>query len=152
MATPKAKTLETPQERLELAKRYLQNAKEILKKAGYDKRTGRYLDYKYISEASGTAYLAALEALKALFLWEGLLDNDDLRRRLKKVEMYNHHLKKVSRIGKDRDLLLGLFDDVYDLLHLGGYYRELRDKKAIDSGFGKAGKIIRIVERHVSRE
>jgi len=63
--------------------------------------------------------------------------------------MYDHYLKRVSRIGKDRDLLLGLFDDVYDLLHLGGYYRELRDKKAIDSGFEKVAKMIKIVERHV---
>jgi hypothetical protein len=109
------------------------------------------VDLKYISEASGTAYLAALEALKAIFLWEGLVGDGDMRRRLKKVEAYTNLIRKLSRIGKDRDLLLGLFYDVYDLLHVGGYYRELQDKKAIDSGFEKVAKIIRIVEKHIGQ-
>ncbi|NPB03055.1 MAG: hypothetical protein GXO39_01385 [Thermotogae bacterium] len=149
MAIPKTKTLETPQERLELAKRYLQNAKEILKKAGYDRRTGIYVDVKYVSEASGTAYLAALEALKALFLWERLVDGRSLNLKLKKVDMYDRLLKGVSRIGKDKDVLRVLFNEVYHILHLGGYYRELRNKKAIDAGFESVAKIIKIVERHV---
>ncbi len=55
-------------------------------------------------------------------------------------------------MGKDRDRLLYLLEDVYDILHIGGYYRELRSKKAIDDGFEKVGKMIKIVERHVSRE
>ncbi len=137
---------------MELAKRYLQNTKEILKKAGVDRRRGAYIDLKYVSEASGTAYLAALETLKALFLSERLLEAKDLKRKLKKAEMYDYYLKRVSRIGKDRDLLLGLFDDVYDLLHLGGYYRELRSKKAIDDGFEKVERMIKIVERHLSQK
>jgi len=96
-------------ERLELAKRYLENAKETLKKAGVDVKAGRYEDMKYIVEASGTA-----------------------------------------RIGKDKDLLIKLFDDVYTILYISAYYRELRDKKAIDSGFEKVEKIIRIVEKHIN--
>jgi len=55
-------------ERLNLAKRYLENAKELLKKAGIDKKVGIYTDLKYVSKSSGTAYLSALEALKALFI------------------------------------------------------------------------------------
>ena len=147
---PRIKSPETPKERLELAKRYLKNAKEILKKAEVDRRRGAYIDLKHISEASGTAYLAALEALKALFLWEGLLSARDLSRKLKKVDMYDYYLKNVMRIGKDKDLIRGLFSDVYELLHLGGYYRELQDKKAIDSGFEKVEKMIRIVEKHIN--
>jgi len=147
---PKVKVPETPKERLELAKRYLENAKETLKKAGVDKRRGAYIDLKYISEASGTAYLASLEALKALFLWEGLLSPRDLISKLKKVDMYDYYLNRVIRIGKDKDLIRGLFSDVYELLHLGGYYRELKDKKAIESGFEKVERIIRIVEKHIN--
>ena len=111
------KTPTTPQERLQLAKRYLQNARETLKKAGVDRRVGEYVDLKYVSEASGTAYLAALEALKALFLWEGLVDEREIKRKLKRVEMYDSLLKRVMRIGKDRDVLIRLFDNVYSLLH-----------------------------------
>ena len=146
---PAVKTPTTPQERLQLAKRYLQNARETLKKAGVDRRVGEYVDLKYVSEASGTAYLSALEALKALFLWEGLVDEREVKRKLKRVEMYDSLLKRVMRIGKDRDVLIRLFDNVYSLLHIGGYYRELQDKKAIDSGFEKVEKIIRIVEKHI---
>ena len=145
------RTPTTPQERLQLAKRYLQNARETLKKAGVDRRVGEYVDLKYVSEASGTAYLAALEALKALFLWEGLVDEREVKSKLKRVEMYDSLLKRVMRIGKDRDVLIRLFDNVYSLLHIGGYYRELQDKKAIDSGFEKVEKMIRIVEKHISR-
>ena len=143
------KTPITPQERLQLAKRYLQNARETLKKAGVDRRIGEYVELKYVSEASGTAYLVALEALKALFLWEELVDEREIKRKLKRVEMYDSLLKRVMRIGKDRDVLIRLFDNVYSLLHIGGYYRELQSKKAIDDGFEKVEKIIRIVEKHI---
>ncbi len=144
------KSIGTPQERLELAKRYLRNAREVLKKAGVDKKVGEYVDLKYVSEASAMAYLSALEALKALFLRENLLSPQELKSKLRKVEAYYSNLKKSTRIGKDRDILLRLFDNVYDLLHLGGYYRELRSKKAIDDGFEKVGRIIKIVEKHIN--
>jgi HEPN domain-containing protein len=135
--------------RLNLAKRYLENAKEDLKKAKVDRKVGIYIDIKYISKASGTAYLSALEALKALFINYKILDEKEMKEKLNKVEMYDYYLKKVSQIGKDRDVLLKLFDEVYKILHLGGYYRELQDKKAIDSGFEKVEKIIKIVESYV---
>ena len=54
-------------------------------------------------------------------------------------------------LGRDRDRLLKLLRDVYNILHLGGYYRRLQSKKAIDDGFEKVEKIIRIVEKHISR-
>ncbi len=144
---PKVKSPETPKERLELAKRYLRNAKEILKKAGVDKKAGRYEDIKYIVEASATAYAGALEALKSLFLWEGLIDDT---KKLKKVQRFYELLSRSTRLGKDRDLLLKLFDDVYTLLHVSAYYRELQNKKSIDAGFEQVERIIRIVERHIN--
>ena len=135
--------------RLGLAKRYLENAKEDLKKAGIDKKANRYIDLKYISRASGTAYLGALEALKALFISKNLVSNEELKNKFKKIEEFYKGLKNIEGLGKDRDLLLALFDDVYNILHLGGYYRELQDKKAIDSGFEKVKKIIKIVQSYV---
>jgi len=124
-------------EKLELSKRYLENAKGDLKKAKIDK------------ERKAMAYLSALEALKALFINYGILDEKEVKKKLNKVEMYYYYLNKVNQIGKDKDLLKGLLDDVYDILHLGGYYRELQSKKAIDDGFEKAQKIIKIVESYV---
>ena len=138
-------------EKLELSKRYLENAKEDLRKAKIDKERKAYVDLKYVSRASGMAYLSALEALKALFINYGILDEKEMKKRLNKVEMYYYYLNKnkVNQIGKDRDLLKGLLDDVYDILHLGGYYRELQSKKAIDDGFEKVERIIKIVEKYI---
>ena len=135
--------------RLNLAKRYLENAKEDLKKSGIDKRANRYIDLKYISKESGTAYLGALEALKALFISKNLVSDEEVKDKFKKVEEFYKGLKSTKGLGKDRDLLLSLFDDVYNILHLGGYYRELKNKKAIDSGFEKVGKIIKIIESYL---
>ena len=146
----KVKTIETPQERLELAKRYLENARKELRKSPVDRETGIYTDIKYVASASGKAYLSALEALKALFLWENLLSPKDIGEKLKKVEMYDNYLKKLMRVGKDKDTLKILFNEIYKILHLGGYYRELQDKKSIDSGFEKVEKMIKIVEKYVN--
>ena len=71
--------------------------------------------------------MGALEALKALFIFKNLVSDEEV--------------KNIEGLGKDRDLLLALFDDVYNILHLGGYYRELQDKKA--------QKTIKIVESYV---
>ena len=60
-------------------------------------------------------------------------------------------MSRSTRLGKDRDVLIRLFDNVYSLLHLGGYYRRLQSKEAIDDGFEKVERIIRIVEKYISR-
>ncbi len=134
-----------------MAKRYLQNAKEELKKAGVMRDVGTYKDYKYVSSASGLAFRGALEALKALFLAKRVFkDSAEMNRNLKRHSVYFERLSKMNGLGKDRDRLLYLLEDVYDILHIGGYYRELRNKKAIDAGFESVAKIIRIVERHIS--
>jgi hypothetical protein len=73
--------------RLNLAKRYLENAREILKKAWVDRRR----------EA---VYLSALEAIKALLILHLDLDEDF-----------------IQYIGKGRDYVQGLLKDAYDILH-----------------------------------
>jgi len=134
--------------RLNLAKRYLENAKELLKQAGIDKRRNAYLDLKYVSMASGTAYLSALEALKALFILKLDIDEEFIKKKIKDISIYKQYIRELS-IGKDKDYIQGLLVDIYDILHLGGYYRELQSKKAIDDGFEKVEKIIKIVESYV---
>ena len=134
--------------KLNLAKRYLENAKEDLKKAGIDKKANRYIDLKYVSKASGTAYLGALEALKALFILKLNIDEEFMKKKIKDISIYKQYIEEL-KIGKDKDYIQGLLTDIYDILHLGGYYRELQSKKAIDDGFEKVEKIIKIVENYV---
>ena len=97
------------------------------------------------------AYLSALEALKALFILEGVISKDDIGRKLTKIENYFAYISQLNRIGKHRDLLKKLLEDIYEILHVNGYYRSLQDKKAIDSGFEKVEKIIKIVEDRIWR-
>jgi len=92
--------------RLNLAKRYLENAKEDLNKAGIDKRANRYIDLKYVSKASGTAYLSALEALKALFISKNLVSDEEVKDKFKKVEEFYKGLKNIKGLGKDRGLII----------------------------------------------
>jgi hypothetical protein len=134
--------------RLNLAKKYLENAREILKKAGVDRRREAYVDIKYVSVASGTAYLSALEAIKALLILHLNLDEDFIRRKVKDISVYKRYIGEL-KIGKDRDYVQGLLKDAYDILHLGGYYRELQNKKAIDAGFEVVEKIIKFVESYL---
>jgi len=140
--------MDVEREKLTNAKRLFKNAREELKKAGVDKVVGIYKDLKYVSSASGLAYLAGLEVLKAIFIKFNLVDEKSATKRLKNVTSYFEMLRKLN-IGKDRDILTNLFDSVYRLLHIGGYYRELRSKKAIDDGFEKVEKMIEIVEKHI---
>ena len=121
--------------RLNLAKRYLENAREILKKAGVDRRR----------EA---AYLSALEATKALLILHLNLDEDFIRRKVKDISVYKRYIREL-KIGKDGDYVQGLLKDAYDILHLGGYYREPQNKKAIDAGFEAVEKIIKFVESYL---
>jgi hypothetical protein len=121
--------------RLNLAKNYLGNAREILKKAGVDRRR----------EA---AYLSALEATKALLILHLNLDEDFIRRKVKDISVYKRYIGEL-KIGKDRDYVQGLLKDAYDILHLGGYYRELQNKKAIDAGFEAVEKSVKFVESYL---
>ena len=82
---------------------YLGNAREILKKAGADRRR----------EA---LYLSALEAIKALLILHPNLDEDFIRRKVKYISVYKRYIGEL-KIGKDRDYVQGLLKDAYDILH-----------------------------------
>ncbi len=100
----------------ETTERYLANAKETLAKAGI--QDNRYVDIKYVKTACGTAYLGVLKAIDDYLIKQGLHSKD----LPKKAEEYQKALKKYSvHNGK----LLGQFNDLYDELHIAGYYRGL---------------------------
>jgi hypothetical protein len=97
--------------------RYLENAKEILKKSSIEDNI--YLDRKYVKQAMGAAYLAVLEALN-----EALLKKGYTKKELpKKVEEYEKAIKREFGIYNGK--LLREFESLYDTLHIAGYYRVL---------------------------
>ena len=97
--------------------RYLNNAKEILKKVPIADDT--YLDVKPVREAFGTAYLAILEAINEVLLEKGLTKKEPP----KSVDAYRKALQKYVSVHNGK--LLVEFEKLYDMLHIAGYYRGL---------------------------
>jgi len=97
------------------ALRYLQNAKEILKKAPIE--DNKYADVKYVQEACGTAYLAALKAIDEYLIGKGLSKKELPR----SIDAYRKALQKHLAIRDGK--LLREFEYLYEELHIAGYYR-----------------------------
>jgi hypothetical protein len=96
--------------------RYLNNAKDILKRAGVvDNKY--YADEKYVREACGTAYLAVLKSIDEYLLGKGL-SRKDLP---KSVDAYRKALRTYGAVHDGK--LLTEFEFLYDELHIAGYYR-----------------------------
>jgi hypothetical protein len=95
--------------------RYLNNAKEILSKSLIEDEY--YVDDKYVKSACGVAYLGVLRAIDEL-----LLKRSVTKKELpKKVEEYRKALQKHASIHNGK--LVRQFEDIYDELHIAGYYR-----------------------------
>ncbi|MCL5991592.1 MAG: DUF5618 family protein [Bacteroidetes bacterium] len=112
------------------ALRYMDNANEVLKKAG--RNTRYYKDTKYVKEACGVAYSAVLVALDGYFERKGITK----RKGRKNVNYYTENLSKIDK------KLLNSFNAAYDILHLDGYYDGITLIKLIETGFEEALYII----------
>ena len=110
--------------------RYMDNAKETLKKAGKEDRF--YIDKKYVKTACGTAYNAVLMALDGYLLIRGI----EKKKGRKDIEFYK---TAVSNTDKK---LLNYVVEAYNILHLYGYYDGTRESKTIAAGFELAYSII----------
>ncbi len=97
------------------ALRYLNNAKEILKKAPIE--DNKYADVKYVQEACGTAYLAALKAIDEYLMAKGLSKKELPR----SIDAYRKALQRHLAIRDGK--LLKEFEYLYEELHIAGYYR-----------------------------
>src|SRR5207248_2190112 len=106
--------------------RFFDNAKETLRKSAVEAE--HYYDAKYVSEASGMAYLAALKAIFDYAERRGLLLKKD---RPKSYEGVFHLIDKLPQ----RNKLHLKFKSVYDILHVGGYYNQFTNVKVIKEGF-----------------
>jgi Domain of unknown function (DUF5618) len=113
------------------AERYLENARAILKeKAG--KKDGLYADVKYVKMAAATAYSGAL-----LVLDEFLKQKEGLKfKKPKSIEDYRERVRKYDK------KLLGLLVDVYDELHLAGYYHGTTSVNTIQTGLENVKRML----------
>ena len=93
---------------VEEAKRYLANAREILRDKAH-KEDGIYQDTKYVKLAGHAAYSGVLVALDGLLGKKGKGRKDPERR---PVDWYKQQLAKLDK------RLLNSFVGVYDTLHL----------------------------------
>jgi hypothetical protein len=111
--------------------RYMDNAKEALQKA--DKEGKYYRDAKYVRMACGTAYSGVLVALDAYLALKGV---ELPKRKRRSIDFYTLNIAKTD--GK----LLQYLNDVYDILHLSGYYDGILNASVLNEGFDAAAKII----------
>ena len=110
--------------------RYMDNAKETLKKAGKEDKF--YLDKKYVKTACGTAYNGVLTAL------DGYLILKDIKKPKgrKSIEYYQDSITKIDK------KLLNYVNNAYEVLHLFGYYDGNNSVSIIKEGFNMAYYII----------
>ncbi|MCE6992539.1 DUF5618 family protein [Dyadobacter sp. CY323] len=113
------------------AKRYLDNAKEILREKA-KKEDGFYHDKKYVKLAGHAAYTGVLVALDALF------ENKNKGR--KNVEWY---LEKIGRMDRKA---LASFNAAYDTLHLAMGYDGNTAADVSTAGIKLAESLINWVE------
>ncbi len=110
--------------------RYMDNARAHFKQAG--KTNGHYKDPKYVKTASGVAYLGVLLAMD-----EWLRQRNVAKPKTNANESY--YRTQLGRLDKKA---LASYNDVYEIFHLGGYYRDLNNVAVFDTAFSEAMKLI----------
>ncbi|MFA6924535.1 MAG: DUF5618 family protein [Bacteroidales bacterium] len=112
------------------AVRYMDNAKETLKKAGKENKF--YKDDKYVKTACGIAYNGILKALDGYFI----LKNMSSPKGKKSIQYYQSNITKLDK------KLLNYINNAYEILHISGYYEGVTSVKVIQTGFEYAYEII----------
>lgn len=110
--------------------RYMDNAKETLKKAG--KVGDEFQDDKYVKTACGIAYIAVLKALDGYFT----IKEVKAPKKRKSIEFYRDNIAKIDR------KLMAHLNNAYTILHLDGYYDGIVIVDTINSGLKSAYTII----------
>ena len=113
------------------AKRYIDNAKEILKEKAR-KQDGYYTDSKYVKMAGHTAYTGVLVALDGVFGRKA--------RGRKDIDWYRRQTQKWNR------KLLPVLNSTYEILHLSLGYDGVQDARISKIGIENAKKIIKAAE------
>jgi len=121
------------------AHRYYKNAKDTLRRSPI--KGNAYQDMKYVQEACGTAYLAVLNALNGYLVERGM----DPKKLPDSIEEYHAAFKKyLVHNGKVK----GALSNVYEILHVFGYYKGFSTVDVVKIGFEKAKFLI----EHLTRQ
>jgi len=123
------------------AVRYMDNAREFLKKANKDGNI--YRDNKYVRTACGTAYNGVLIALDCFLILKGIHTPDS-----KKVRRSIEHYQKT--IAKLDGKMLDNLNMAYKILHLYGYYDGIENVTVIKEGFNLANTLIEKIKPQFS--
>lgn len=124
--------------KIQEAERYLNNARELLKKAG--RENGYYKDNKYLRTACGTAYMGALLAAEAYMAKKGkeIVKKKGARRNV------NDYIKILATLNKK---VLHSFNTAYYVLHITGYYDGELNAKIINVGFEAYEELIEAAKK-----
>jgi len=114
---------------IEEARRYVANAKEVIKKANYDPELNIYMDGKYVKMAGDTLWKGCLIALDAVL---------DIRKGKGRPSIEKY---KEAAATRDRKLLATIVAG-YETMHLVMGYDGTKNKKVCDAGFEAANDII----------
>jgi hypothetical protein len=113
--------------------RYMDNAKETLKKA--EKRDdGYYKDEKYVKSSCGIAYLGVLRAIDAWLIMKGVQLPG--KKQQKSFALYEYTIAQIDK------KMLSILKSAYGVLHIAGYYHGVTSVDTIKSGFDAAYYII----------
>ena len=116
---------------IEEARRYVQNAKDVLKeKTKLNVETQTYEDPKYVRAAGNYLWLGVLKALDAVF---------DVRKDRRTRVHIDDYLEAISKRDKK---LLDWVDNGYMVIHLSMNYDGIKDKRVCAQGFCLAEQII----------
>jgi len=143
MKEPEKKKRKTnPQDYINEAKRYMENALNILKeKGGLD--DGYYWDSKYVKMAGDIAWKGVLLALEGLMRATG---NWNIKKGTRpNVDTYREFLADKNR------KVLSWFNTAYPILHLEMGYDGVGNVKLVKLGFEMANNIIEWVERSMPK-
>ena len=122
--------LETVVDPMKEARRYVENAREVLLIRGkYDPEIGSYGDRKHVRAAGHYLWNGVLVILNAAF---------HVETKRGRVDIENYRMAISPRDRK----LLTMVNNAYDILHLNMGYDGVLDRKICDRGFSVATDII----------
>lgn len=117
--------------------RYFDNAKQTLAVTRIIDKGLRYEDSKYVKTACGIAYNGVLLALDSYFKKKNI---PTLKKGRKSVEYYRENLSKLNKPA------LKAFNEVYNLLHLDGYYDGITNVYSVKGGFKSAKELVNMLK------
>lgn len=120
------------EKKMKEAIRYLNNAKEILRRVPIEDNA--YTDVKYVQEACGTAYLAVLKAIDEYLIERGI----EIKKLPQSVGGYRDMIKKHLSVHNGK--LTKEFEKLYKELHIAGYYRGLLEDVGVVKEVLKSAK------------